>query len=371
MRKNIISIMMAIIMVLGVFSITAFAEDATLTASEPQNINTEAKTMDVTQPSELLWVTEHSANAKRTDIPKTFSGWTINITNDITWSGEWTPITNFHGKMIGATNEAETDYITISGLHVTTASNNAALCGKVEYNEGNGAPTFKNIRIADSKFITNGEYAGAFVGNGYTATFTNCHVLDCEIYADRFVGGIAGTTYGNIERCSVTGTTKAKMTITAKTTASVLGTGDNAGGIVGLMGEGGTKVTACTVNNVTIHATRQAGGIAGLANYGDYITGCFVSNVEVKVYLNSNRVTFKRSAAAGGVCGQIQTGSSVVHITGNTVGPDVSVSQENGSTRYCGWAVGDVTRAQGDTSLYDISNSEVEGWTSPINEIGA
>lgn len=369
MKKNIISIMLAIVMVLGMFSITAFAEEATLIASEPKNINTEAKTMDVTQPSELLWVTEHSANAKRTDIPKTFSGWTINITNDITWSGEWAPITNFHGKMIGATNEAETDYITISGLHVTTASSNAALCGNVKYDEGNGAPTFKNIKIADSEFRTNGNYAGAFVGNGYTATFTNCHVFDCIIYGYRFVGGIAGTTYGNITNCTVKGTTKNDMVIEASAGGNVLNKqGDNVGGIVGLVGEGNTTLSGCYVESVTVKGTRQIGGIAGLAQYGNIINNCHVSDSTLYASASYDMPFLKVTAAVGGILGQIDPGSSgMITIENSSVAANVSISRANG-THYCGWVIGDVTRGSNGYTLINVDYPEED---TSIPEIGA
>ena len=361
MKKCILSIIISVVMILGMLSITAFADDATVTSTKPQNINYDTKTIEVTNADELLWITEYSAASQDENIPTTFQGWTIYFPQDITWPGtEWTPITNFHGKMSGATNEDQSSYITISGLKVTDVASNAAFCGGIEYNESSGAPYFENICISGSTFTATGSYAGAFAGNGYTASFKNCHVFDCEIYANRFVGGIVGTTYGEINGCTVKGTTKSNMTVTAKTDENIAGTGDNAGGIVGLMGEGGAKVIDCDVDNVTIHATRQAGG-----NYGNEISGCTVSNAEIKVYLNYNGSFFGRSAAAGGICGQIEpSDSGIITITKNTVGPDVSVSKANGNNNYCGWVLGDATRG----TNYSVSGNTYIG-TPTIPEV--
>lgn len=372
MKRSIISIMLAVIMVLSMFTVTAFAAEATITSTEPV-IHTDTKTIDITLDSELLWISEHSANAKRTDVSTSFSGWTINIKNDIVWSGTWTPITNFHGRMVGATNEAGTAYVTISGLNVEGVADNAALCGAVQYNEGNGAPYFENICISASTFTATGWYAGAFVGNGYTAAFKNCYVTNCTISAERFAGGVAGTTYGNITNSHVSNTNVS----VAEDKSALVTSGDNAGGIVGLVGEGNTAISGCTVTNCNLRGSRQIGGIAGCAQYGNTIDNCTVTDTTIYGTVSSSTSPGGRSTALGGIVGELSDGGSAdITLTNNTVGGSkMSISKKKGlfgssNTRYIGWLVGDVTRITTEGQAVISGNKKLDNWTTTLPEIG-
>lgn len=320
------------------------------------------KTVSVTNADELAWISEYSNGAGTADMPANFSKWTIFIKNDIDFNSTWTPIKNFHGKMDGVAEG--NGYVTISGLKVNTADN-AALCGEIAYGGGD-KPVFTDIRIADSDFYSKGAYAGAFVGNGYTAEFTNCHVANTTISATRFVGGIAGITYGKITDCSVTGATS----ITARGTSLILKTGDNAGGIVGLMGEVSCAVANCTVSGTTVTGARQVGGIAGLAQYGNKVDGCTVSDSTIKSVGKGVSVADSR-ACAGGFVGQFGTVGTQpkIIVTNNTLNGKVDISAVTGGTEYVGWAIGDAN-SRANSGEYDVSGNMNNGATSGLKEIG-
>lgn len=187
-------------------------------------------------------------------------------------------------------------------------------------------------------------YAGAFAASGFTSSFENCHVLDTIVTGNRFVGGITGTCYGDITNCTVVGTAEGKTVISAALNRSLLSqSGDNVAAIVGLMGEGSMRISGCTVNGVSVQGTRQVAGIAGVAQYGNFIENNTVSNTTLHATATNAGSFFNRSAAAGGVVGQIQPGDSIITITNNTV-DNLTVTRGGSTMHYCGWLIGDITR---------------------------
>ena len=348
MKKSKITIILSLalaIVVLMAFAPAAFAASAQ-DAYTP-TIDVDSKTITITDEQGLQWLSDYSAGeATVENVPVTFDGWTINLAFDeIVYSqASWTPITNFHGKMVGQPGTAK--YSTIRGLKVSV-STGAGLCGNISYS--GSKPSFANIEIADSEFTASGNYAGAFAGNGYTATFDNCCATDVTVTAARFLGGIVGMSYGDISNCKLLG----KSSVTA--TASFLGIyGDNAGGIVGLMGEGGMTITSCTVEGATITGDRQVGGIAGLANYGNSVLSCEVTNCTVTA--RSSRIWgTDTTPAAGGVVGQVNcTAGYTNKVEGNTV---TGCTITSGLSQYTGWLIGDgVTRVKGELLTADNVN---------------
>ena len=234
----------------------------------------------------------------------------------------------------------------------------AGFCAKTS-----GGAVFNNIKIADSSFYASGRYAGAFIGNGFISTYTNCYAENVTVSGTRFVGGITGTTYGNVTNCSVTGNT----TVTARGTSLISG-GDNAGGIVGLVGENATRISGCTIDGITVTASRQAGGIAGAAQYGNFIVNNTVKNSTIKSV--GTGFSFSNTPpCAGGVVGQLAAASDaeLITVTGNTV-ENVTVTQAKTGTKHIGWLIGDAdTRLN--SSQYVISGNEYRG-TTDLNEIG-
>ncbi len=362
MKKNIIlSAILALVMVISILPMSAFAAE-TAPAYDPS-----AKTITITNAEDMRWLSTYDGSIN--GMPATFAGWTINIVNDIDLGNvAWTPIADFRGKMVGVT-EVEGGTRTISNLSVNVETEGAGLCAK----SGGGA-RFENLTISNSNIHTTKPYAGAFIGNGFTSTFVNCHTFNTGVYGQRWVGGIVGFNYGSITNCSVKA--DKETVISAQLNVNNIldpdGGGDNVGGIVGQIGEGSFVISGCTVDGVKVKASRQAGGIAGMAMYQNVVKECKVYNTDISVTATRDLAfgSVGRTAAIGGIVGQIQpSAGTVVTITGNTVGSGTTIARTNGSTRYCGWVLGDATRAKGDTSLYNVSGNICEITTS-LNEIG-
>lgn len=362
--RSIFATILAGIMAVSAMSVSAFAAE---TESVPYDIDT--KTVIVDSKDDLEWVSSYSnldssSDSLITGIPTTFNGWTINITKEEivfpeSEASNWTPIKNFQGTMQGV---SENGYVTISGLNVSVDGNGAGLCGTTS-----GRPHFANIKIANSSFEASDNYAGAFIGNGFVSYFDNCHAENVVVTANRFVGGIVGTTYGNITNCSVTGT-DTKIFVRGTSILSPTD-GDNVGGIVGLVGEGNTVISNCLVDGITVTGARQVAGIAGAVQYGNTIKNCTVKNCNIESVGTGLIILRGATPCAGGIVGQLAAASDTqkINIIDNTV-ENTSVTQKRTGTKYIGWAVGDAnTRLT--TEQYVISGNEYIG-TTDLNEVG-
>ncbi len=330
----------------------AYAEEVTPAIS--------GTTITIDSADDLVWVSAYSANTdesqKVQDIPFTFYGYTLQVTANIDMgNAAFTPITDFHGTLEGV-ELTEDVYPTISGLKVNTADN-AALCGNIAYS--GGRPVFRNLTIADSSFETSGNYAGSFAAQAYTSTFTNCHAVNVTVSANRFVGGIVGMTYGNITQCSLSG----NSTVSASTRS--LAYGDNVGGIVGLMGEGGMEISACNVTDAVLTGTRQVGGVAGLANYGNTITNCDVTNCQISAL--GSLSTSRGEVCAGGVVGQINLQANyTVTVTDNRVQDCTVTASALFGGAYSGWLIGEGYSRTSAGTLTTTGNEDLGGNTPDV-----
>lgn len=352
--RSIFSAILACVMTVSMISFTAFA-----TETEIQQPEIVGNTISVDSVPELKWLSDYSyktdATQKVNNVPFDFAGYTVKITGNIENVGSFTPIKEFRGNMIGEV--ADQEYATISGMTVNEATGKAGLCAW----SGNGS--FSNLIISNSSIHTDGAYAGAFAGNGFTSSFNDCKTINVHVSGMRFVGGITGSCYGNITNCEVSSDTTGSASVVANNPlASLLSLedGDNIGGIVGLMGEGGMRVFECTVNGVTITGARQVGGIAGFENYGNTIDHCYVYNSTLSA--NGTGFAFSnRTPNVGGIVGQFGVGTSTQWMTvTNCIVKNVEISQALGGTSYIGWAVGD-SHYKKNENYYKVSgNSQDE-----------
>ncbi len=357
-KKVILSAFMALIMMLSILPMSAFA-----TYDNP-TIDADTKTITIKSADDLAWLSTYTGNID--DLPDTFQGWTIAIVNDINLDNRvWTPIPDFHGTMRGVPADGSTNnYVTITGLNVNVTDSAAGLCA------GGGGAKFENLMITESNITTTAAYAGAFIGNGFTSSFENCHTFNTSVYGDRFVGGIAGFAYGNFTNCTVMANDGDTL-ISAKQNASVLSSsGDNAGGIVGQVGEGGLTLSKCKVSGITVKASRQVGGIAGLVMYGNEITECTVSDTTVQATVASTTLgeLIQRVPAAGGLVGQLQPSDySPITFSKNTVEDSVSVyGVTPATTQFCGWLIGDTRNATAEELIVEDDNTYPQTGIGPI-----
>ena len=209
----------------------------------------------------------------------------ITLTGNITLTGEWTPIGTKSQPYTGTFNGGGH---TITGLTVTGSDEYTGLFGRI----GSGGKVM-NVKLEGVQITSD-------IISGY-------------------VGGVAGWSYGTIEYCSVSG--------------SVSGSGSDGyggcivGGVVGY--QVGGAITGCS-SSATVKGVTIAGGIAGDANSGASLTGCYATG-SVSVANNTKNV-----ASAGGVVGY-NGGSTLTacYATGS-----VSGSGSGSGTVYVGGVTG-------------------------------
>ena len=228
------------------------------------NANNETYTVD--SGSDLAWlagIVNGTLPASRADAPQSFEGKTFVLTKDIDLNGkEWTPISMSKNLAAGETFRGTFDGQghTIYGLTVNQK-----------------------------------EVAGLF-GYIYAATIKNVTVDGASINSNHYAGGIVAwilNTKGNIqvpaiiENCHVVNST---ITSAAEFVNGEWDNGDKAGGLVGYACFGdadyptinnGAGIKNCSVENTTVKAYRDFGGLVGYASYVA-IENCSVENVTLE-----------------------------------------------------------------------------------------
>ncbi len=120
---------------------------------------------------------------------------------------------------------------------------------------------FQNIRFSNVD-LTSRYYAGALGGNLYTSSIENVHVENIKIHTSHWLGGIVGSMYGNITNCTVKALEG--VCLPNKPDGASYDNGDKAGGIIGQLQDSGRyKIENCKVEDSTISAYRDLGGLVG------------------------------------------------------------------------------------------------------------
>ena len=177
------------------------------------------------------------------------SGITVTLENNIDLEyGEWSPIGTSSGKFSGIFDGKE---YTISNFTISSPNQkDIGLFGVVS-----PSATIKNVTVKNA-IITGGDRVGGIVGYCYGSVF-NCHVQNVTLTA---------VPYGD----------------------GAYDGGAKVGGIVGLLNEGSYRLTECSASNVKITAFRDAGGIAGMAQYGTFVTKNQVNDITITIDKKTN-----------------------------------------------------------------------------------
>ena len=189
-----------------------------------------------------------------------------------------------------------------------------ALDCDIDLNESRSTANWTPIGL--SKDLANGKtFRGTFDGKGHTirnmvcegtdvaglfgylyaATIKNVTIESATINSNHFAGGIVAwvlNTKGNIQVPMVIENCHVKNSVIASTPEEVNGewdNGDKVGGLVGYacFGDGtyqpneGAKISGCSVENTTVKAYRDFGGLIGYAQYAT-IENCSAINVNLE-----------------------------------------------------------------------------------------
>ena len=213
--------------------------------------------------------------------------------NNITVTGEWTPIKNFKGVLDG--NGYRIDGIVID--------NNSQKAGLFESIRGG---TVKNLAVdAD---ISVKDTAGIIAGENNSG-----HILGCTATGNVLVrgangGGLCGINNGEINDClSSVYSVKA---------------GSFAGGIAG---QNTGNIKDCLSTAETVTSDMYAGGIAG-TNNGGYISGCVAANIAVynTMTYNGGKISTNRND------GIMRNNYSFSDMVSNAAKTEMSANSRNG-----------------------------------------
>ncbi len=216
---------------------------------------------------------------------------------------EWTPIGNEANKYSG---HFDGRGYTVKGLYI----NSVALDGAGLFGYGENT-TIENV-ILDDSCITANRYVGGICGQLHFGKISECESKNIVVYGSCDIGGICGQILcgGEIVNCKNSGRVKAGYM--------------NAGGICGytlpdyeIDCDGTASVKGC-INIGIVESLRNAGGICGEINSGSVVEDC-INNCEItgleqvggivgyahSSYLNNctNNGDIKASQYTGGICG--------------------------------------------------------------------
>lgn len=215
----------------------------------------------------------------------TYAGKTVVLAADIDLAGRtWTPVgpnaddsNKFKGIFDGQ-NHTISNLKVQQGAAYHAAGFFGALYGTAKNFTIDGATIESTSAPSNNGRTDNGTavVAGSIYPSGAIERVT---VKNATVNGNRYVGGIAGYVYGSITNCTVESST---ITSTPDNLTGSYDNGDKAGGIAGAFWDESTyKISDCRVNDVTIQAYRDFGGIVGFADKQDKVTDCSVSNVKL------------------------------------------------------------------------------------------
>ncbi|MBQ7941366.1 MAG: hypothetical protein IJ328_03030, partial [Muribaculaceae bacterium] len=214
---------------------------------------------EIAYPSQLAWL------AAQVDGGNTFNGKTVKLVSDLDLANiAWNPIadngddTGFQGTFDGNGKTIYNLYVDVTDApEYQSAGLFANIRGAVLKNF-----TIENAVIKNSTVLTASDCGNAVVvgSSQFNSTIDNVDVKNGKVYSDHYIGGIAGYYAGTITNCDIEGL---ELVGTPNGTNGKYDNGDKVGGIVGYHNAGNNETTNNTVNNFTIHAYRDMGGIAG------------------------------------------------------------------------------------------------------------
>ena len=254
---------------------TVLSPSTNLPSADPETIQNIATLSDEV---DISWYNADSTNftistvgqlkglAQLVNEGNSFAGKTVTLTANIDLNNEeWTPIGTSSAQFSGIFDGSNH---TISNLYIHEIDNGVGLFGYI----GNSAVvtnlTIQNISIEGT------QYVGSLAGYVHSAKIENINITGKINIAgnDRYIGGLAGHGYAQINNCHVMADSGSYIDAS---------NGGYVGGLIGFRGETSPTISNCSVNNIVISAYMCVGGIAGMAQYASSYENCSVSNVTI------------------------------------------------------------------------------------------
>lgn len=263
--------------------------------TDPSNLwsgeGTEAKPYELTSADDLALLVDE-VNNKAVN----FKGIAFKLTQDITLSGNWTPIGCVKGqsnRTFGGTFDGG-DH-TIKGLSIDDTTSVSGFFGFVS-----GA-TIKNLKV-DGASIKAGSYAGILLGKAENAEIKDCSVSG-QLSGTDFVGGLGGSFSGSkVENVVVAGSVQGNASIggvAANVISSTLTNVTNTAAVSGKTTIGGI-VSTLSMNGVLEKCVNK-GAVSGQQDVAGVVSKA--SKTEVKQSGNEGIVTAEDNtmSSVGGV----------------------------------------------------------------------
>ena len=227
---------------------------------EPQQDATTGEYV-ITTAAELAWL------AEQVNAGVTFSGKTVVLANNIDLENKpWQPI-GVNGDQAGFQGIFDGQGYTIANLKVDLTDPAyqyvaAGLFGSANRGEIKNF-SINNANIKCLSFGGNSSNGVAVVvgSSQFGETISNVKVYNATVEGNRRVSGIAGYYAGTVDNCVIENVT---IVNTPDNSTGSYDNGDKSGGIIGYA-NGSVTLTNNTVNNLTLTAHRDMGGIAGYA----------------------------------------------------------------------------------------------------------
>ncbi|MBE7029980.1 MAG: hypothetical protein E7409_00970, partial [Ruminococcaceae bacterium] len=273
--RRVLSILMAVVMVLGTMGFTAFAEDETQIWADAADISWYN---DVDTSFTLTTAAQLAGLSKLVNEGNNFSGKAITLGGDIDLENkEWTPIGSEAAQFKGA---FDGDGNTISNLYINLPeTKGTGLFGFIN-GQGISASTAVGNFIIDNAKIICKSYTGVAIGQSWCNDDIEDITVTGKVEIDGTMSDLAGIVgycgYNNIKNCHVLADEGSYIKKDSETSWFM-------GGIVGYMCEGNYIIQNCSVENLMVEGGAYAGGIAGCLQSGVELDGtCEVENVVVK-----------------------------------------------------------------------------------------
>ena len=294
-----------------------------------------------------------------------YAGKRFKLTQDITLTGDWTPIGTgpkncFEGSLNGSDKK-------ISELTITDSYNAAGLFGYVRSSQNS---RFENLTLESVNITNGGNYTGGLIGSvqGLKSIPLSHITVSGTISGGKYTGGILGNGYAEATECTVSGSVTGEDVVgglaagieegnsygeftNCYNEATVRATSDTKGMAAGIQAGSGSiqgRFEGCT-NSGAIIANGEA---AGIANSAQKIEGC----------QNSGAVSGTTAVGIGRYVDYVSKCSNSGRITGNTRAAGISASSYNVS--FCS-NIGMVTTAVGNNA-YGIYAGDLPKDTNTI-----